>query len=210
MCDEPDPPLHRGGASSCRVTIPRFGKPLPRWIVIESEPTWPYVVRKRVTQTMTRTKNDNESAEESGHFLIKPDPDCPECTKIMVWRSAHRGIVITDGTKIRLLDAPWGSRHHLHVRDVGAVRLKNVEPRRKERETKDCHPVASPGRVRRQSVSPFLRSPALASGRERFGSPTGLPWLTSHHAEGVSGPSRVNRHRRAGVEGESRPCWQDF
>jgi len=80
-------------------------------------------------------------AEECGHLLIPPDPGCPECTKIMVWRSAHRGIVITDGAEIRLSDARWGNRH-LHIRDVRVAHLE-VERQRKERGAKErFHPEA--------------------------------------------------------------------
>ena len=61
----------------------------------------------------------------------------------MDWRSAHRGIVITNGAEIRLSDYGWGNRH-LHVRDVRVAHHKNrVERERKERERKQrFHPVA--------------------------------------------------------------------
>jgi hypothetical protein len=59
----------------------------------------------------------------------------------MVWRSAHRGIVITDGAEIRLSDARWGTRH-LHIRDVRVAHLE-IERQRKGRETEErFHPVA--------------------------------------------------------------------
>jgi len=61
--------------------------------------------------------------EAYGHFLIKPDPGCQECTEIMVWRSAHRFIAISDGAEIRLSCHPWGSRH-LHMRKVQGAQLK--------------------------------------------------------------------------------------
>ncbi len=80
---------------------------------------------------MTRPKIYDENAEECGHLLIKPDPACPECVTIMVWRSAHRGIFITDRAEIRLSDARWESRH-LHIRDMRVAYLKNVERQRKE------------------------------------------------------------------------------
>jgi hypothetical protein len=42
------------------------------------------------SESVTAVKSDNENAEDCPYFLIKPDPRCPECAAIMVWRSAHR------------------------------------------------------------------------------------------------------------------------
>jgi hypothetical protein len=92
---------------------------------------------------MTGAKSYDENVEEYGHFLIQPDPRCPECAAIMVWQSAHRRIVITNGAEIKLSDYGWGSRH-LHLRDVRDAHHKiRVERQRKERERKGLwHPVA--------------------------------------------------------------------
>ena len=61
----------------------------------------------------------------------------------MVWQSAHRRIVITNGAEIKLSDYGWGSRH-LHLRDVRDAHHKiRVERERKEWERKELwHPVA--------------------------------------------------------------------
>ena len=92
---------------------------------------------------MTRAKSYDGNAEEFAYILIQPDPSCPECAAIMVWRSAHSGIAITNGAEIKLSDNPWGSRH-LHMRDVRVAHLKNrVEQQPKEWERKErFHPVA--------------------------------------------------------------------
>ena len=75
--------------------------------------------------------------------MIRPDPCCPECIAIVVWRSVHRGIVITDAAEIKLADYGWGNRH-LHVRDLRVARRRNrVVRERKEQERKErLHPVA--------------------------------------------------------------------
>lgn len=80
--------------------------------------------RRGATEPVTRANSNDEKADESAYFLIQPDPRCPECAAIMDWRSAHRGIAITNGAKIRLSDDPWGSRH-LHTRDVRVAHRKN-------------------------------------------------------------------------------------
>ena len=92
---------------------------------------------------MTRAKSYDENAEECAYFMIRPDPGCPECAAIMVWRSAHRWIAITNGAEIRLSDYRWESRH-LHMRDVRVAHRKNrVVQQRKEWERKErFHPVA--------------------------------------------------------------------
>ena len=92
---------------------------------------------------MTRAESRDENAEWYPYFLIKPDPRCPECVTIMDWRSAHRGIVITNGTEIKLTDYGWGGRH-LHLRDVRVAHHKiRVARERKEGERKErFHPVA--------------------------------------------------------------------
>ena len=92
---------------------------------------------------MTGVRSYDENAEDCAYFLIQPDPSCPECTTIMDWRSAHRGIVITDAAEIKLSNYGWGSRH-LHVLDVRVAHRKNRVVRQpKEWERKDhLHPVA--------------------------------------------------------------------
>ena len=92
---------------------------------------------------MTGVKSCDEDVEECAYLMIRPDPCCPECIAIMVWRSAHRGIVITNGAKIRLSDNLLVGRH-LHVRDVRVAHRRNrVVRERKERERKErFHPVA--------------------------------------------------------------------
>ena len=92
---------------------------------------------------MTRAKSCDEDAEERPYFLIKPDPCCPECATIMVWRSTHRGIAITNGAEIRLSDNLSGIRH-LHMRDLRVAHHKNrVARQRKQTEGKErWHPVA--------------------------------------------------------------------
>jgi hypothetical protein len=91
---------------------------------------------------VTRPKSYDEKADERSYFLIKPDPRCPECAAIMVWRSAHRWIAITSGAEIKLSDYGWGSRH-LHMRGVRDAHHKKVERQRKEQETKErWYPVA--------------------------------------------------------------------
>ncbi len=91
---------------------------------------------------MTRAKSCDEDAEERPYFLIKPDPCCPECATIMVWRSTHRGIAITNGAEIRLSDYGWGSRH-LHMRDARVAHRKNRVRQPKEWERKErFHPMA--------------------------------------------------------------------
>jgi predicted NUDIX family phosphoesterase len=92
---------------------------------------------------MTGAESYDESAEESQYFLIKPDPRCPECAAIMVWRSAHRWIAITNGAEIRLSDNLSVGRH-LHVLDLRVAHRRNrVVRERKERERKErFRPVA--------------------------------------------------------------------
>jgi hypothetical protein len=58
--------------------------------------------RREASEAVTGAKSYDENVEECGHFLIQPDPGCPECVAIMVWRSAHRGIAITSGAEIKL------------------------------------------------------------------------------------------------------------
>jgi hypothetical protein len=101
------------------------------------------LLRRRASKPVTRAKGYDETVEDCAHFMIRPDPGCPECTTIMDWRSAHRGIAITNGTEIRLSDNLSVGRH-LHVLDVRVAHRKNrVVRERKERERKECfHPVA--------------------------------------------------------------------
>jgi len=104
----------------------------------------PAPVTARASRPQTRVSSyDENDPEECAHFLIQPDPGCPECAAIMDWRSAHRGIAITHGAEIKLWGSPWGSRH-LHMRDLRVAHLKNrVEQRRTECETRErWHPVA--------------------------------------------------------------------
>ena len=92
---------------------------------------------------MTRAESRDENAEECAYLMIRPDPCCPECIAIMVWRSVHRGIVITDAAEIKLSNYGWGSRH-LHLRDLRVAHHKNrVAQQHKEEERKErLHPVA--------------------------------------------------------------------
>jgi hypothetical protein len=92
---------------------------------------------------VTRAKSYDEKADERSYFLIKPDPRCPESASIMVWRSAHRWIAVTNGAEIKLSDYQWGSRH-LHMRDARVAHHKNrVAQQRKQTEGKErFHPVA--------------------------------------------------------------------
>jgi hypothetical protein len=92
---------------------------------------------------VTRAQSYVENAVECPQLLIEPDPHCPECVAIMVWRSAHRSIVIPDGTEIKLSAAPWGDRH-LHMRSVRVAHLKKRLTQHPENyETKErWHPVA--------------------------------------------------------------------
>jgi hypothetical protein len=95
------------------------------------------------SEPVTRAESRDENVEDCEHFMIRPDPGCPECATIMDWRSAHRGIAITHGAEIKLWDYPWESRH-LHVLDVRVAHRKNRVVRQpKEWERKDhLHPVA--------------------------------------------------------------------
>ena len=81
-------------------------------------------------------KSYYENAEDYPYFLIKPDPRCPECATIMDWRSAQRGIAITNGAEIKLPDYGWGSRH-LHLRDARDAHQKIRIQQRKEWEGKE-------------------------------------------------------------------------
>jgi hypothetical protein len=92
---------------------------------------------------VTRAKGYEETVEDCACFMIRPDPGCPECVTIMDWRSAHRGIVLTNGAEIRLSDNLSVGRH-LHVLDVRVAHRKSrVVRERKERERKErFHPVA--------------------------------------------------------------------
>jgi hypothetical protein len=86
---------------------------------------------------VTLLKSYDENAEGCAHFMIQPDPRCPECAAIMVWRSAHRWIAITNAAEIRLSDYGWETRH-LHMRNVRVAHLKNrVARQRKQTEGKE-------------------------------------------------------------------------
>ena len=91
---------------------------------------------------MTRAESRDENAEDGAYLLIKPDPRCPECAAIMLWRSAHGWIAITNGTEIRLSDYGWEGRH-LHMRDMRVAHHKIRMQQRKERERKRTLLVAS-------------------------------------------------------------------
>ncbi len=92
---------------------------------------------------MTAVRSYYENADDCPYFLIKPDPRCPECAAIMVWRSAHRWIAITNGAEIKLSDYGWESRH-LHMGDARDAHHKiRVERASKERARKKYF-VASP------------------------------------------------------------------
>jgi hypothetical protein len=101
------------------------------------------LLRRGASEAMTVAKSSYENAGDCPYFLIKPDPGCPECAAIMLWRFAHSEIVITNGAEIKLADYGWASRH-LHMRDTRDAHHKiRVERARKERERKECfHPVA--------------------------------------------------------------------
>jgi hypothetical protein len=91
---------------------------------------------------VTRAESRDEDVEECAYLMIRPDPRCPECNTIMDWRSVHRGIIITNGTEIKLSDYGWGGRH-LHLRDVRVAHHKIRVERERERESKQhLHPVA--------------------------------------------------------------------
>jgi len=95
------------------------------------------------SEPVTRAESRDENVEDCEHFMIRPDPGCPECATIMDWRSAHRGIAITNGAEIRLSDNLSGIRH-LHMRDLRVAHHKNrVARQRKQTEGKErWHPVA--------------------------------------------------------------------
>ena len=87
--------------------------------------------RQKDNQAIVGFDNLTDNAERDGNLLIRPDLDCPDCSMIMAWRSAHPEIFITDGTAIKLSEALSGGRH-LHTKR-----------RRKRRETKErWRPVA--------------------------------------------------------------------
>ncbi len=120
---------------------------------------------------MTRAESRDENAEECAHFLIKPDPLCPECVMIMDWRSAHRGIIITNRAKIKLSDYGWESRH-LHMRELRETHRKNRLEQPKDWENEDRCPVvlvASPALP--SSSRPLIRT------KSSFGKARGWPEL---------------------------------
>ena len=84
---------------------------------------------------MTVARSYYENAEDCPYFLIKPDPCCPECASIMLWRFVHSEIAITNAAEIKLSDCAWGSRH-LHMRDVREAHQKNRLQRPKDWEMK--------------------------------------------------------------------------
>ena len=92
---------------------------------------------------MTGAKIYYENAEGCAYFMIRPDPRCPECAAIMDWRSAHRGIVLTNAADIRLSDYGWETRH-LHMRDVRVAHHKNRGAQQREgwEKKERLHPVA--------------------------------------------------------------------
>ena len=92
--------------------------------------------RRGASESVTAVKSYYENAEDCPYFLIKADPRCPECAAIMVWRSAHRWITITNGAEIKVSDYGWGGRH-LHMRDVRGVHHKIRMQQRKEWERKE-------------------------------------------------------------------------
>ena len=87
-------------------------------------------------EPVTAAKSRDENAVESQYFLIKPDPRCPECTAIMLWRSAHCWIAITDAAEIKLSDYGWGSRH-LRMWEVRDAHHKIRMQQRKEWDRKE-------------------------------------------------------------------------
>jgi hypothetical protein len=94
------------------------------------------------SEPVTRAESYDEKADERSYFLIKPDPRCPECAAIMLWRSAHGWIAITNSAEIKLSDYGWGGRH-LHMRGVRDAHHKIRIQQRKEPERKEhFHPVA--------------------------------------------------------------------
>lgn len=88
---------------------------------------------RRRLKAVVGAKSLDESLEEYGQLLIKPDPSCPECSEIMLWRSAHRLLGIANGKEIRVSDTRWGNRH-LHVREVRVAHLNKVRQQREEAE----------------------------------------------------------------------------
>ena len=100
------------------------------------------LLRRRASKPVTRVESYDEDVQECAYLMIRPDPRCPECATIMDWRSAHRGIAITNGAEIRLSDYGWGGRH-LHMRDARVAHRKNRVRQPKEWERKErLHPVA--------------------------------------------------------------------
>jgi hypothetical protein len=85
---------------------------------------------------VTRLESYDEDVEECAYLMIRPDPCCPECVTIMDWRSAHRGIAITNAAGIKLSDYRWETRH-LHMRDVRVAHHKLRMQQRKEWERKE-------------------------------------------------------------------------
>ena len=108
-----------------------------------------------------RLESYDEKADERSYLMIRPDPRCPECVTIMDWRSAHRGIAITNGAKIKLSDYKWGSRH-LHMRDARDAHSPQ-EPRGTATQANRWERMFPSGGMARtsttpKSVAPFLRS----------------------------------------------------
>ena len=105
---------------------------------------------------MTRAESRDKNAEWYPYFLSQPDPRCPECVTIMDWRSAHRWIIITNGTEIRLSDYRWESRH-LHLRNVRQAHCKNRLQQPKDWESEDrCSVVLVAGPALPSSSRPLI------------------------------------------------------
>ena len=62
------------------------------------------LLRRRASKPVTRVASYDEDVEECRVLDDPTRPALPKCNTIMDWRSAHRGIAITNGTEIRLSD----------------------------------------------------------------------------------------------------------
>jgi len=110
--------------------------------------------RRWASETMTGAESYDESAEESQYFLIKPDPRCPECAAIMVWRSAHRWIAITNRAEIKL-SLRVGRSPPSHA---GRAGCSPQEPHAAATQGTGKERTLAPGGVARSCSSPVRRS----------------------------------------------------
>ena len=137
---------------------------------IRAEPARESPETREASDTVTRAKSYDDNVEECGHFLIQPDPCCPECAAIMVWRSAHRRIAITNRAAIKISGSPWGGRH-LHMREMRIARLKNVEGNARNGNAKSPMPPDRVARVVLVANSPRTNSDAREVSGSSFWAP---------------------------------------